>query len=288
MMRKLQQSRIGFTLVELLISLAIGATVLAGVLTGYMVCRKLVNRQRLQNEIRANVRTLMMYLVKDLSMTGYGLPVSDAELSSWTTLLGVTGMTNNPQIIQGSAGYPDRIRIAAAFRSASTLAADAAAGSTTIVLSSNNTDAAWQNQLWQNDNKLIYVGGCELARLTGDPMGGTTLTISTHPSNVSGLTYNHQAGEPVEMIQVYDYSYYGNLTDGFYISRGINDSTDGYWWYTAIAYSIFDIVFSRSDQMMTVTITGRSEEADLIAAGGSYSNGYQWLTMMDNVIMRNL
>jgi prepilin-type N-terminal cleavage/methylation domain-containing protein len=66
--------RRGFTLVELLVSMAIAALVLASVLTVYVQVNSLKGRVRASVKIQSNVRLAMDRLARDLRLVGFAVP----------------------------------------------------------------------------------------------------------------------------------------------------------------------------------------------------------------------
>ncbi len=73
--------RQGFTLIELLITLPIAVVLLIAVIQTYVACGRLMDSQRIKNNLTGNVRTAMDYLTRDISMAGYGFTDCKSTLS---------------------------------------------------------------------------------------------------------------------------------------------------------------------------------------------------------------
>ena len=165
----------GFTLVELLVTLAIMLVVVASLSSTFVFQQKTYNAQQQINEMAQNARAAMDLMSSEMMMTGYG--VTSTALSTWLNWGGVT-FGNDPVVIQDGSGAlgSDIINVAGCFDGpATTLAADAPSGTTTITVG----DGSKFNTTTKSN---ICINGIERAVVTG--VSGNTLTIDTDPGTI--------------------------------------------------------------------------------------------------------
>jgi prepilin-type N-terminal cleavage/methylation domain-containing protein len=168
----LNRKEAGFTLVELLVALAITLVVVASLSSTFVLQRKTYDTQQQINEMVQNARAAMDMMSSEMMMTGYG--VTSTALSTWLNWAGVT-FGNDPVIIQDGSGAlgSDIIYVAGCFDGAATiLDADASPGDTTIDVD----DASDFNTTTKSN---ICINGIERAVVTA--VSGDTLTIDTDP-----------------------------------------------------------------------------------------------------------
>ena len=175
----------GFTLVELLVTLAITLVVVASLSSTFVFQRKTYDTQQQTNEMVQNARAAMDFMTSEMMMTGYG--VTTDNLSIWLNWAGVTFGTD-PVVIEDGTGAlgSDIIHVAGCFDgAATTLNANASSGDTTITV----VDGSDFNTTTKSN---IYINGIERAVVTG--VSGNTLTIDTDPSTTGnqglGETYD--------------------------------------------------------------------------------------------------
>lgn len=172
----------GFTLVELLVTLAITLVVVASLSSTFVFQRKTYDTQQQTNEMVQNARAAMDLMTSEMMMTGYG--VTSKDLSIWLNWAGVTFGTD-PVLIEDGTGAlgSDIIHVAGCFDgTTTTLAADASSGDTTI-------DVDDGSKFNTSTKSNICINGIERAVVTG--VSGDTLTIDTDP----GTTGNQGLSE---------------------------------------------------------------------------------------------
>lgn len=189
--------RSGFTVVEVLVSVAIVSMILAGLFAVFVQARQRMHSLKTQAQMYQNLRFATTLLSRDLRMAGYGLNRPASELHDWITW--VSGVTNVATVVSGGTSS-DTLLIAAAFDRVCTTSVSAAKGATAISLNSG------AGSEFTSSRRLVFIGRCELARVTA--VSGDTLSISTLPTTSMGLNYAHAAGTPVEIVDVVRYSVY--------------------------------------------------------------------------------
>lgn len=191
----------GFTLVELLVTLAITLIIVASLASSFVFQQKTYNAQQQVNEMVQNARAGMDLMSSEMMMTGYGVATSAMPLSNWLTWGSVT-FGNDPVVIEDGSGAlsSDIIHVAGCFDGpATTLSAAATTGDTTIDVN----DAADFNTTTKSN---ICVNGIERAVVTG--ISGNTLTIDTDPtdSGDQGLVGDYAANVDVCVVKIMSYS----------------------------------------------------------------------------------
>ncbi len=182
----IQKNQKGFTLVELLITLAILLVVVASLSSTFVFQRKTYDIQQQTNEMVQNARAAMDLMTSEMMMTGYG--VTTEALPTWLNWAGVTFGTD-PVLIEDGTGAlgSDIIHVAGCFDgTTTTLAADASSGDTTITV----TDGSDFNTTTKSN---ICINGIERVVVTG--VSGSTLTIDTDPGTTGnqGLSEGYDA-----------------------------------------------------------------------------------------------
>ncbi len=167
-----QKNQKGFTLVELLITLAVILIVVASLTSTFVFQLKTYNTQQQITGMLQNARAGMDVMSGEIMMTGYG--VTSTALSTWLNWAGVT-FGNDPIVIEDGTGAlgSDIIHVAGCFDgAATTLATDASSGDTTI-------DVGDGSKFNTTTKSNICINGIERAVVTG--VSGDTLTIDTDP-----------------------------------------------------------------------------------------------------------
>ena len=273
--------RQGFTLIELLITLPIAVVLLIAVIQTYVACGRLMDSQRIRNNLTGNVRTGMDYLIRDISMAGYGFKDCKSALSQWITWI---PSFTNALIIKHTAGQPDRVTLAGAFSRVTVLSEPVSAGAASIRVPSNvvfnfNT----------TNRHLIYIGRSELARITG--ISGNTLNISTKPVGAAGLSGAYPSNAPVELIQVISYSV-TNYAENNYLIRSDTARPTLYFgyavpWDNILAMDVCDMQLSKSNQNVYITVKGISPEPDRNYHDPVTGDNRRRITLSGEVYMRN-
>lgn len=262
--------RRGFTLVELMVAMAITGLLVTSALGVFIQHRWILKSNQIVNEVQQNTRTAVDMLARDIRMAGYGMGALGIDPSGWVDwTVDLTGspidMDENPKIVDGDTGA-DSIWIAGAFGDpVASLAAASSSGSTTITVGSGEG-----TRFNVSDKKLIYIGKCETARITS--VSGDVLSISTHVSSSQGLRYDHPAGSDVELVRVRSYQ----VTDESvqypyqpYLTRddSIANSFD-YYWQRLVAAGIDDMQIVRDGHQVDIEVTGLASVPDRIFFGG--------------------
>jgi len=82
-MPRISEKKSGFTLVELLVAMAVGSIVVALVMTTYWTQTMTKKNQELVMEMQQNIRSALFFMQQDLMMAGYG---DDPSLSVDATI----------------------------------------------------------------------------------------------------------------------------------------------------------------------------------------------------------
>ena len=207
-----------FTLVELLIAMAIALIVIAAISSTFVSQRKTYDVQEQISERIQNGRAAMDILSSEIRMTGSGVTGSALPWIDWA---GVAFATIPVLIEEGTGALgSDIIHIAGCFDGpAATLSSNASAGNTTIDVTPVDSNKSVSDLFDTNDKKVICINGVENAVVTA--ISGDTLTIDTDPNNNQGLlnTYDATAATiNVCVVKVLSYSIVQD-PDGSYILK---------------------------------------------------------------------
>lgn len=81
--KKIKQSDMkGFSLVELLIALAISAIILAALINYFIQNQKTYSSQELNNEMQDYARSAMDFMAREIRHAGYGIPATDKAVTN--------------------------------------------------------------------------------------------------------------------------------------------------------------------------------------------------------------
>jgi prepilin-type N-terminal cleavage/methylation domain-containing protein len=271
----------GFTLVEMMMASAISVILVAAVFTAFIFQRHAFEAQQRVNEMQQNVRTALDTLTHDLHLAGYGLRrIPPYKVGDWITW--VTGMTDNPMVIQGGGTVPDELLIAGVFENpVTTTSAIVTNGAKSITVA----DASEFNTI---DRKVIYIGRSETARIIGK--AGNTLTISTHATESKGLRYGYEVGAPIELVQVVRYAWANPAaTYPFepHLTREIEGRTYSQNWQKLCAGNIEDFQLTRNFYSMEMAVTGRTSTEDYKYVDPDHNDGYRRMTVARTFYPRN-
>ena len=245
-----------FTLVELLVAMAIGLVVIAGLSSTFISQRKTYNVQEQISEMLQNGRAAMGIMSNEIRMTGYGVTTTALPWIDWA---GVT-FTTIPVVIEEGAGAlgSDIIHIAGCFDgAAATLSSNASAGDTTINVTPVDSSKSVSDLFDTDDEKVICINGLENAVVTG--ISGNTLTIDTDPSNNQGLLNAAANTLDVCVVKVISYSVVQDA-DGSYILKRNENLGAG---RQPLAENITDLQTSLSGNTIEINpLTARTDKRD--------------------------
>ena len=276
----------GFTLVEVMVAVAVGSIMLAAIMALFLNQRRTLNATRQMHDMQQNVRGGMEMLSRELAMAGYGFPVYDAEAADWVTW--VSGLDANPYLVSGASDDdPDELTIIGAFGDpAGTLQTLVTNTMTTLVLGSGEGDA-----FDTLEGSLIYINRTELARVTAT--SSDSLTISVHPSRDQGLRYDHPAGSVVERVEVVTYLIEPE-TDSFpfkpFLRRLDHANPVALSWQEMIAGDIENLKVDVEEEggLATVSLSVRSTDKDPFIAEDEVGDSRRRMEVETKVNMVNL
>jgi len=192
----------GFTLVELLVSIAVLLLVVAGVGTMYVANKSARISEDLNETMEAQLRLGMDRIMFGVRSAGYGVSyLPNSNMAAWIPW--VSGMTTDPIVTAGvDADHPDTMSIAlCTSQPIGTFAAPYTAGATTFTI-----DATGASAVDSANKRLIYINDGELAQVYSQL--GTAITPDTNPT-VTGpqpLTKSYNTGTPICRVDVVTYS----------------------------------------------------------------------------------
>jgi hypothetical protein len=252
--------------------MAITGIIMGSIVSAFIIQRRSYTRQEQITVMMQNVRAAMDMLVREVRMTGYGVPPT--PLSSWIDW--VAGFTTNPQITPGSGSDPDTLTIASAFDAAK-LSLAANKGNTTLKLSAGGVKKFTNSKgKLSQAKKVVYIGRNEPGVITA--ISGNTLTIDTNPlvSGSQGLQGSYPVGTPVELLRVITYSIVDNT-----LKRNENTGAGA----QPLAENIEDFEVTVSNNTLTLTLSGRTTNPDMHYTQG---DSYRRIELSSRVRPRNL
>jgi prepilin-type N-terminal cleavage/methylation domain-containing protein len=275
----------GLTLIELLISMAISAILIAAIYRTFISQQKTYTVQEQVVDMQQNVRVAINRMMREIRMAGFG------NVSSVLPIISIDGTFNN--IINPSNGknnikdqYDDQITIIGAFEKVSTLATEHAIGTNSIQLSDLPKDA-----LDLINRKYICIGGLESHIVTKVDESNKEITLN------GKLVTSHPSGTPVFKVKAITYKL--NLQKGVPVLER-KDNTDGGGGQD-IAENIENLQFryisedgSESDEppdpskirLVRVTVIARTSMSDPEFKGGT--GGFRRRTITSNIHVRNM
>jgi type II secretory pathway pseudopilin PulG len=257
----------GFTLVELLIAMALSMVVLGAAFSAFTYQDKSYRGQAQVTEMQQNLRAAADLIAQDLQMAGYGLP--SGSVGSYVTWV---AMASDPEITDGGAG-PDTLSIAAAFETGGSLAVDALAGATTLVVGAG--EGANFNAV---DRRAFFLGRNQSGVVQA--VVGDTLTVDMDPATagVQGLAIDYPAGTPIETVKVVTYHLVGTtLMRDENLGEGDQPVVNG----------IEDFQVTRAGNTVTASLTARAAKPDPDYTDPVHGDGYRRLTYAPQVELRN-
>jgi prepilin-type N-terminal cleavage/methylation domain-containing protein len=274
----------GFTLVEMLIAAFVSVLLMAAIFSGFIFQRRAFEAQQQVNEMQQNVRSATDMLSRDVRMAGYGLKVPSSKLSLWVDW--VPGMTENPLVVQGDSGDPDRVTIAAALDEPLTSLLYAVTNRSNII-----TVAPGDGEKFNTtDRKILYIGKSETVRIVA--VAGDTLVISRDPTdNGKGLKHSYEAGTPVELVRAVTYRWVdATSTYPFqpHLTRESLDQDYAAEWQKITAGNIDDFQVTTDTYALDVEVVGRTAKEDSHYTDPDHGDHYRRLGLETRVYPRNI
>jgi len=264
----------GFTLVELLVAMAISGIVMAAVYTAFVTQQKSYTVQDQVAEMQQNARVGLDMIAREVRMAGYGQP--DWSIPADTNDDGVNENVTDPVTVVDVGGGSYRITVIGCFEpNPATLSAAAPAGNTTLTLQST-TEASRLNTTTKNN---IFIGGFENARITN--VSGKVLTIDTDPdiSGNQGLVWSYDTGTEVNLVKAVTYYIEDNT-----LRRDENTGAGG----QPLAENIEDLGITFANNIANISISARSRELDTNYHDQVHGDHYRRRTLNSNMNVRNL
>ncbi len=274
----------GFTLIELMVAMAISLILLAGVLGAFTAQDKAYRLQNNLTELQQNLRVAVEFMSDDIQLAGYGAPDDEDNWGIWYDWAPIAGVfTANPTIIDGVAGAPDTLMIAASFDPAATeLSADEDFDSKSMSIAAGSGD-----QFDSATNKLVFIGRYEYAQVTNVPGSGSTISINTDPadllgngSSADGIQTPRYEGDPVELVQVVSYYVLNEML--------MRDDNAGNALPLIINVEDFQVVQVGDSLSVTISARTRQEDMDYKDADPARTDGYRRASVTFRTDMRNL
>lgn len=197
----------GFTLMELLAALLIGAIVLAGTLKTFASQSRAHDQQQLLLAMQQNLRVANDVLADEVQFANVGVP----RVSPETWIPWVAGFTANPKITSS----PTTLSIASATTyPIARLKSQAKAAETSLALVSAVEGKAVSDLVNTGAKRLISLDGEVFAHVKA--VSGSTVTVNTQPTSNKnvGLPRTYPADTPVFRVDVRTYSVETNPATG--------------------------------------------------------------------------
>jgi type IV pilus assembly protein PilW len=260
--------RDGFTLVELLIALALTLVIVSSLATTFIFQQESYDVQQQINEMNQNARAALDIMSRDIMMTGYGIVKSNySNLSSWINWVSGVTFGTGPMVVQpGSGDSPesggsDIIHVAGCFDGlAATLSSNASAGDTTIDVTPIHGTTS--DSFDTSDEKVICINGLENALVTG--VSGNTLTIDTDPGTAGnqGLANNYDVSATtvdICVIKVISYSIVRDADGSYTLKRNENLGAGR----QPLAENIVNLTISQSGDSIEINpLTAQTDKRD--------------------------
>jgi prepilin-type N-terminal cleavage/methylation domain-containing protein len=265
-MLSIRKNERGFTLIELMIALAIAGILLVSIYNLYISQSTTYTVQEQVSDMQQNARVAMDIVSRHIRMAGFGQP-------GWTTINGTSGITyKGISVADGGTGNPDTLTIVGCIDPPpGKLGSAAAASSTTITLQSS----AEANKFNDPTKSDIFIGELENAKVTG--IAGAVLTIDTNPIQTGnqGLVNAYSAGTNVYLVKRVTYTI-GSTS----LKRNENTGSGN----EEIAVNVEDLQVTFTTPTVNLSITARTRNKDPNYTG----DGYHRMTLTSDIIARNL
>lgn len=175
----------GFSLIELMVVLALSGVLMAAVYSSFTSQQRSWNLQRQVTDMQQSGRTAMEFLAKEIRMAGFGMPQA-----------AVNGFAEAINPANNATNGTDGITIVSAYRQISTTTSDALTDATAITLQ----DAAHADRFDTGARRYLYLDGISQRdnyEVTG--ILGSNLTVT--PS----LQRDYTANSPVFLVKAVTY-----------------------------------------------------------------------------------
>jgi len=273
----------GFTLAELLVATALSVLVIGGVIVMMLAQYEAYWRQSLINEMRQNSRAAASFLVRDIRLAGYGLPVPQSDVPSWINWM--SGVSDHVTVTQGTNTTPDQLTLVGAFEGPVSSFKDPTSAGDTVI----KVEAGTQSTFASTNSRVIFIGKLEVARVISQ--SGINLTISTSPTATGeGLANAYPANTPIELVQAITYSC-DLATNNFpyrpFLMRDDNMSTFSNNLEKMTAIGIDDFQITTNSNGVTANIRAISKEQDYDHTDSSEGDHFWRTTMTASAKPRN-
>ena len=242
----------GFTLIEIMIALAIAGILLVSIYNLYISQSTTYTVQEQVSDMQQNARVSMDILSRHIRMAGFGQP-------SWTTINGTSGITyKGINVTDGGTGNPDTLTVVGCIDPPpGKLGSAAAASSTTITLQSS-AEASKFDTPTKSD---IFIGELENAKVTG--ISGAVLTIDTNPIQTGnqGLVNAYPADTNVYLVKRVTYTIASTS-----LKRNENTGSGN----EEIAVNVEDLQVTFTTPTVNLSITARTRNKDPNYTGDGY------------------
>ena len=206
-LRKRTDKQHGFTLVELMVVVAIFFFIIAAVFDAYLSQYHASVIQERVSETQQNARIAMDFLSKEIRMAGFAMPATVVNgFSNAITPAINNDATSGNNVLDGT----DQITVITGYRQISTLASAANQGATTITINGNGNN-------FDTDKKKYVCIDAATSEDNYEVTGATSNSLTLSP----GLTRNYEQGAVVLMVKAITYS----INDAWALTR--NENTGG-------------------------------------------------------------
>lgn len=268
----------GFTLTELLITMAITGVIIGAIVSSFITQRKSYARQEQITAMLQSVRTAMDMMVREIRMTGYGVP------TPLSTIDWVKDFTSNPQIIEGNPSKPrekppDTITIASSF-DATALSEDANKDDNTLKLESVKEFKKERTGALHPAKKVVFIGRNEYAVIDRiSEIEKNTLHLKTK------LQWSYPAGTSVELLKVITYKVDESEHE---LERDENIRVPPNPQPVAENIEDLQVEFDNDKNMITLILTGRTAKPDPGYTHPTKKDAYRRVELKSRIQLRNL
>lgn len=280
----------GFTLVELLIGMALALVILTSLSSTFILQQKTYDVQQQIAEMNQNARAAMDIISREIMMTGYGIVKNSSGNYynlSWIDWESDFAFTTKPFVIQAGegdapeSGGSDIIYVAGCMDgTVATLDNSVSATATSIEVSPVDANKSVSQLFDTDDEKFICIDGIENAVVTA--VSGSTLTTDTDPPNGSGLVTDHRSGASVCVVKVITYSIVRDDDGSYTLKRNENLGAGR----QPLAENIVELGISQSGDSIEINpLTAQTDKPD---PNYSENNGHRRRSFQTNLTPPNL